>query len=289
LGGVPQERTSRFWIRRALRRAGNAQHARQPGPPPFLVTGYGETKAPSQVDTLRDEACPDCGETEAWDGDKCMVCGFVAPPDTFQDPNVDMAKQVDLRAKDDGTLDAGDVPGLNADTNDADGDGLDDVTGLPVGDESAGALDNQPLLTCPNCGFEVEGGEPMTVNTAQPQGLPNADTPGGPPGEGPAEGDLCPACGKAPLESSNALQEQGEMPPEADGQPDADPAEVDDKVTDDQQDPPPFGKEDSDPDAVPDDEDADVDGQEDDNDDTDDDDDDADEDDDPRKKKLPFQ
>lgn len=197
---------SGYVARRGTRsRAGRRIRPADPGDQERVrALGYGEIKAPAQVDTLRDEACPVCGETEAWDGDKCMVCGFVAPPDKFQDPNVDMAKQVDLRAKDDGTLDAGDVPGLNADTNDVDGDGLDDNTGLPVDDEAAGAMDQQPMLVCPNCGFQVEGGEPTTVDTAQAQGLPNADS------AGPSEGDLCPACGQALLEGQAQALDQGD-------------------------------------------------------------------------------
>lgn len=59
---------------------------------------YGETKAPVAVDTLRDENCPVCGEHDAYDGDQCQVCGFVTPPKMFQDPDLDKAKTLDLRA-----------------------------------------------------------------------------------------------------------------------------------------------------------------------------------------------
>jgi hypothetical protein len=58
---------------------------------------YGETKAPAEVDTLRDEECPVCGEAESYDGSECQVCGFIAPPKMFQDPDLDVAKSVDLR------------------------------------------------------------------------------------------------------------------------------------------------------------------------------------------------
>lgn len=58
---------------------------------------YGETKAPADVDTLRDEACPICSEVDAYDGNECQICGYVAPPKPFRDPDVDLAKTLDLR------------------------------------------------------------------------------------------------------------------------------------------------------------------------------------------------
>lgn len=165
---------------------------------------YGETKAPPDVDTLRDENCPVCGEANAWDGNECPVCGFVQPPAQFRDPDLDVAKQMDLR-KGDGDLGGGDVPGLDADTNDRDRDGLDDVTGEPVGDAGnaaaqEGAFDEQPLLVCPNCGTEFEAGEPQTINTRDPQA--GADSLGQ-----PEAGDVCPACGKAELMTGTELEE----------------------------------------------------------------------------------
>lgn len=60
-------------------------------------TALGETMAPAQVDTLRDEACPVCGESDSYDGDRCLVCNFIKPPDEFLDPDLEKAKQVDLR------------------------------------------------------------------------------------------------------------------------------------------------------------------------------------------------
>lgn len=61
---------------------------------------YGETVAPEQVDTLRDEECPICGTTDAFDGDRCQECGFVLPPSFVRDPDLELAKQLDLRGKD---------------------------------------------------------------------------------------------------------------------------------------------------------------------------------------------
>jgi hypothetical protein len=69
---------------------------------------YGETIAPMDVDTLRDEECPVCGSTE-YSGDQCQECGFVAPPKFLQDPDLDLAKQMDLRK--DVAQGAGELPG----------------------------------------------------------------------------------------------------------------------------------------------------------------------------------
>lgn len=172
---------------------------------------YGETKAPADVDTLRDESCPVCGEANAWDGNQCPVCNYVQPPKQFQDPDLDMARQVDLR-KNDGDLDGTDVTDLNAQTNDRDGDGLDDVTGEPVGEEAQeGAFDEQPSLVCPNCETEFEAGEPQTINTRDPQA--GSDSLGQ-----PEAGDVCPACGKAELMTGQEMQEMVEAENTASGE-----------------------------------------------------------------------
>lgn len=60
---------------------------------------YGETPAPAKVDTLRDEQCPVCGEKDSYSDERCGVCNFVKPPESFMDPNLDKAKEVDLRAE----------------------------------------------------------------------------------------------------------------------------------------------------------------------------------------------
>lgn len=57
---------------------------------------YGETKAPADVDTLRDPNCPVCGD-DAFDGAECSVCGFVQPPAFLRDPDLNKAQQMDLR------------------------------------------------------------------------------------------------------------------------------------------------------------------------------------------------
>lgn len=221
------------------------------------------------MDTLRDEACPVCGETDSYDGNQCRVCGFVQPPKQFQDPDLDAAKQMDLR-KNNGDMAPGDLGDVEDDVNDLDGDGFDDKTGLPVNAEEAGALDQQPLLTCDNCGEQFPAGEPMTTDTRDPQA---ADM-----GTGPDEGDVCPACGKGMLiAGEGAAEEEGGMPP-GEEDPDADP-----DADDEEQDGEP-GQYDPTADADQDDEDPDDDGDVDDGseEDTDDDSDPA------KKKKNPF-
>jgi hypothetical protein len=54
----------------------------------------GETRVPPQVDTLRMEECPVCGEHDVWSGDRCPVCGFIVPPSLFRDPDTSKAQQV---------------------------------------------------------------------------------------------------------------------------------------------------------------------------------------------------
>ena len=64
------------------------------------------------MDTLRDEACPVCGETEAYTGEDCAVCGFKKPPDAFMDPDTEKAKATDLRQdRQDAADDAQSAPG----------------------------------------------------------------------------------------------------------------------------------------------------------------------------------
>lgn len=57
------------------------------------VTAYGEVVAPPQVDTLRPSDCPVCGDTNTFDGDQCGNCGYVAPPEQLEDPDLDVARE----------------------------------------------------------------------------------------------------------------------------------------------------------------------------------------------------
>jgi hypothetical protein len=188
---------------------------------------YGETKAPAEVDTLRDENCPVCGEDEAWDGTMCKVCGFVAPPKQFQDPDLSVARQLDLR-KQQQEYDDSIVPNPGQ--------------GGLLGDE-------QPELVCNNCGMAFPAAEPMSVDTNDPQAGadpmesddPETQMEGTETGQA-SEGDVCPNCGKGVLVSGQELAEEGGGVPPEEGEedPDAPPSDEDedgDGVPDDEEDP----------------------------------------------------
>jgi hypothetical protein len=211
---------------------------------PFVASsrlGYGEVKAPPDVDTLRDEECPICGETDAYDGTECKVCGYVEPPQQFQDPNVDLAKQLDLRKDnaDPAQMDGQDVGHLEDALADPDRDGLNDETGQPI-DPNDPTGGNGPVLECPACATQFEPAAPTSISTdpepmedpESPEGMEDPTAPeqpemgdptdpeGGPEdggAEAPKEGDVCPACGKGVLVSSQEAEAiDSEGPPATD-------------------------------------------------------------------------
>ena len=106
---------------------------------------YGEQKAPMDVDTLREDACPVCGDRDTFDGAQCQVCSYVAPPKMFQDPDLGVARQMDLRK---------DI----ADFQDQDNPNQVGPDGQPL-DQSALGPDGQPL-------------DPAADPSMQPGGLP---------------------------------------------------------------------------------------------------------------------
>jgi hypothetical protein len=192
-------------------------HAHQPDHPDYFwgkesrKLAYGETKAPQDVDTLRSESCTVCGNSTAFDGTQCQVCGYLAPPRPFGDPDTDTARNNDLRK------DVLDSDNDMADPNDPDQQ-LGNQTGDPdeledQADEAA--VNTQNTLTCNNCGMGVipppatsEGGEPPY----------------------PAEGDVCPACKKGQFDAADS---NGEAEEDVDG----------DGVPDDEEEPDPSGDE----------------------------------------------
>jgi hypothetical protein len=122
------------------------------------VEAYGEIKAPADVDTLREENCPVCGDKDTFDGIQCQICGFISPPEQFRDPDLDKAKQLDLRKQivDPQLIDNnGELQRVN-----------DDGTGMPQGGEEEPQLgpDGQP----------VNEGDPQMVDPDQldENGLP---------------------------------------------------------------------------------------------------------------------
>lgn len=174
---------------------------------------YGETKAPQDVDTLRTQSCPVCGEQDSFDGDRCQVCNFIQPPAMFQDPDTGIARQMDMQKVpfDQGMVGPNGEPvaGPPGDPTALEPQSMEDVPG-EAGDEIGD-------LFCPSCGFSADTQEPMTNNDpsmpAQAEGL--------------VEGDICPNCGQATLLSANDVGEMGGMVPQeiaddanADGIPD---------------------------------------------------------------------
>lgn len=184
-------------------------------------TAYGEQVAPPKVDTLREENCPICGEDNAYNGNQCRVCGYVAPPSPFNDPDLSKAKAIDLRQEQE-NYDQSQVPD----------------PGRALAAEQGGTL------VCPVCGTEFPQEPPESVDTGE--AAPDVAAEESEEGMGAAEGDLCPACGKGVLQAQDTLEDEeadeGEVDPEA--------AEQGGQFGEDEQEPPTGGGE-----AEPDDED----------------------------------
>lgn len=162
---------------------------------------YGETKSPQDVDTLRSESCTVCGNSSAWDGTQCSVCGYVAPPRPFGDPNTDVAQQSDIRKQ---VLD-----GTQADPNDPNqqlGQQQGDPEEVQDQEEEAAAGQDPQLqtLTCNVCGTGI-----------QPS-APTSDTGDEPPY--PAEGDVCPVCKKGQLLGNEDVEPGMDSPDAEEGQ-----------------------------------------------------------------------
>ena len=190
---------------------------------------FGEVKAPMSVDTLRQTKCPVCGsDNSAFASGVCRVCGFVQPPAFLQDPDLDLAKQVDLRQ--DEAVDPGDLsmdgeviqppqgepqPGqldpdqLDEEGNPIEGDeeGNEQVDPSQIGEdgEIQGGVpgmpaDGTPDLVCPSCGFTSDARPPQTTSLSGEYTDPGDD--------GTMEGDVCPNCQQAQLMSP---QDQKDM------------------------------------------------------------------------------
>lgn len=166
----------------------------------FIRLAYGETVAPADIDTLAPDTCPICGEADSYDGMQCQVCQYVAPPQIFRDPDLDLAKQIDLRK--DTLEDAGQVPGDPgaADPNAVDPNALG-PDGQPLTDPNAvdpNALgpDGQPLPGDPNAvnpdaldadGNVIPGDGDPALNgegdPTEPESQDGAPVPGEPMGD----------------------------------------------------------------------------------------------------------
>jgi hypothetical protein len=181
-------------------------------------TAYRETKAPQDVDTLRSENCTVCGNSTAFDGKQCQVCGYVAPPKPFGDPNTDIARANDLRKQ---VLDGDEAdPMQNEEMGNQQGDPgeLEEQQE----DAEAGLDDSLGMLTCNNCGTGVQPAAPASDGGEPPY---------------PADGDVCPVCKKGQLLSdSDEDSEEGDEDQDKDGIPDKDEDEDQDGIPDDEED-----------------------------------------------------
>jgi len=109
---------------------------------------YGETVAPRQVSTLRDAACPVCGEVDGFDGERCATCGYFRPPEEFMDPDLTKAQEVDLRQKDEEVQEIDengtDDGTFNLDDEDEDADDEDEEVDTEEGELLDDAEDDEP-------------------------------------------------------------------------------------------------------------------------------------------------
>lgn len=204
---------------------------------------YGETKAPADVDTLRTESCPVCGETGGFDGDRCDVCNFVLPPPMFQDPDTGVARQMDLNKQefDQGQVNPNGEPFGDVDSQQEE---MEDVPGTPEDDVAD--------LFCPACGYSADAEAPMTTND-----------PSMPSQEGVVEGDVCPNCGEATLLSPNDVGAMGgEIPQEEAADTDSDGIVDEDEPDFDEDGVPDDADPDADGDGLPDEEEAEEEGAE---------------------------
>lgn len=151
-----------------------------------------QPSSPPAVDTLRDEDCPVCGNSDFFSGDRCQVCGFILPPREFTDPDLGRHKELKV-------VDPQDVreDGQVADVTE-EGAIRDGEDGLPSPDaltENGEFSDDSGTLECPECGFQIKGAEPTTTNTEEkPATL--------------ALGDLCPNCEEGKLMPAEELEEE---------------------------------------------------------------------------------
>jgi hypothetical protein len=183
----------------------------------------GETKVPSQVNTLRAENCPVCGESDAWSGERCPVCGFVTPPSMFRDPDTDKASEVRDQLDDDGEVNlppeseeaerAGGPPG---------GPGGDPQGSFPDADRQMDhpdqiAPDGVPAAQGPgtespaeeNPEDPSEAGQDDANAQASAMGCPACGAQLGAEEPGATEGGMCPQCGNgrlAPVGNDPAAQ-----------------------------------------------------------------------------------
>lgn len=148
---------------------------------------FGEQKAPADVDTLREDACPVCGDRDTFDGATCQVCGYVAPPKMFQDPDLEKARQMDLRKDIAEFNDPANPNQLGPDGQPIDpqqqaGGPMDpgelDENGNPINPDAAdpgaqpGSLPGEVQAEVQPGGDPMGGGSPLDPGALGPDGMP---------------------------------------------------------------------------------------------------------------------
>lgn len=102
--------------------------------------------APTKIDTMRQDTCPVCGEKDSYADDKCAVCGFNRPPDFMMDPDLEKAKQQDLRQEKQDIPTGAEKPG--ADTQETtDSTDPSDLVFHPPGQAESPAVSDQAAGT----------------------------------------------------------------------------------------------------------------------------------------------
>lgn len=116
---------------------------------------YGETVAPAQVDTLRqEEPCPQCGQLV--DDRLCPMCGYEKPMGGLGDPDTSVAQDVDLR-QENGDQEVEVAPDGDIDPN--------QDTDLGNGENAPGSVDKSQLGNrLPNFESKDQGSEDQTNN-----------------------------------------------------------------------------------------------------------------------------
>lgn len=178
----------------------------------------GRLSAPAEVDTLRDEECPICGEADSYDGDKCQVCGFIRPPEEFADPDLSKAKRVDLHQ------DAAEAGGQRLRCDNCGAQFLGGVKVAVVLDQGRGqeqdpSRDTQiePGQSCPQCQQGTLQVVPTSQDTGEEAKAPGQDEDGfAPAGSAPEQDDpnddFAPAAEEED-EDEDEDQEDDDIPP----------------------------------------------------------------------------
>jgi rubrerythrin len=170
---------------------------------------FGETKVPAQVNTLRAENCPVCGEQDAWSGERCPVCGFVTPPSMFRDPDTDKAGDVRDQLDQDGEVNLPPESEEAAAARSGDGDpqGSDPDADQQMDHPDQPAPNGVPAAQGPgseapaeeNPEDPSEEGQDESNAEASALGCPACGAQLGAQEPGAAEGAPCPQCGNGRL------------------------------------------------------------------------------------------